>query len=100
MAARNNPGNQWTNKVWRDAIRVAALRPVDEAAKPKTRLDRAASALVDAATEGDVAALKEMGDRLDGRVPQALVGGDDDAPPIRTITEIRRTIVDPGKKGS
>jgi len=36
---------------------------------------------------GDVPALKEIGDRLDGKVPQALVGGDEDSQPIR-ITRV------------
>lgn len=74
MAARKSPGNQWSNKAWRDAIRVAALRPFSEEAKPKTKLDAAATALVDAGVAGDVPALKEIGDRLDGKVPQALTG--------------------------
>lgn len=41
-----------------------------------------------------VSAAKELLDRGYGKPAQALVGGDDDSPPIR-FTEIRRTIVDP-----
>lgn len=74
MAARKSPGNQWTNKAWRDAIRVAVLRPAYEEAKPKTKLDALASALVEEGIEGDVQAMREVGDRLDGKVPQALTG--------------------------
>lgn len=88
MAARDNPGNQWTNKMWRDAVRVAALRPIDEEAAPTNKLQAAATSLVDKAVDGDVTALKEIGDRLDGKVPQAIVGGDDDSKPIRTVTRI------------
>jgi hypothetical protein len=40
-------------------------------------------------------AMKELGDRLDGKPSQAIVGGDEDDNPIRTITEIRTTIIDP-----
>jgi hypothetical protein len=42
--------------------------------------------------EGDMQAIKEMADRLDGKVPQAIVGDDEHAG-VR-IEEIRRTIVD------
>ncbi len=44
---------------------------------------------------GDVAALKEVTDRVEGRVPQSVVGGDDDDNPIK-IETIRRIIVRPG----
>jgi hypothetical protein len=95
LAARKTPGNQWTNKVWRDAIRVAVMRPADGEAKPKNKLDALATALVASGVSGDVSALKEIGDRLDGKVPQAMVGGGEDDPAIHVITEIRRSIVDP-----
>lgn len=95
MAARNNPGNQWTNKAWRDALRLAVLREVDWDEKPKTKLDELANSLIDSAKGGDISALKELGDRLDGKPSQAIVGGDEDDNPVRVITEIRRSIVDP-----
>jgi len=65
----------WSDKAWRDAIRVAVLRA---AADPKQgrKLNALADRLVDAGLEGDVAALKEIGDRLDGRVPQAFTDKD------------------------
>ena len=62
--------------------------------KKGKRLDLLANALVASGLEGDVPALKEIGDRLDGKVAQAIIGGDEGDNPIRTITEIRRTIVD------
>ena len=88
------PSGPWAGKPWRDALRIAVKLPVDEDRKGKTKLDACVYALVAAGMRGDVPALKEIADRLDGKVPQALVGGDDDSPPIR-FTEIRRTIVDP-----
>lgn len=60
----------------------------------KTKLRAVADALVDKAMAGDVAAIKEIADRIDGKVPQALVG-DNDSDPINLLAEIRRTIVDP-----
>jgi hypothetical protein len=36
--------------------------------------------------------LREVADRIDGKVPQALVG-DDESDPINLVTEIRRVIV-------
>jgi hypothetical protein len=93
MAGR--PRGAWANKAWRDALRIAVLRPVDQDEKPKTKLDELADSLITAAKGGDISALKELGDRLDGKPSQALVGGDEDDNPIRTITEIRTTIVDP-----
>lgn len=73
MAARKTSGNQWSDKAWRDAIRVAVLRAHDDPKKGK-KLAVLADTLVDAGLNGDVSALKEIGDRLDGRVPQAITG--------------------------
>lgn len=47
-----------------------------------TRLRALADALVTKGLTGDVAALKEIADRVDGKVAQALIGGEDDDPPI------------------
>lgn len=60
----------------------------------KTKLRAVADALVDKAMAGDVQAIKEVADRLDGKVPQAVVG-DDDADPISLVHRIERVIVDP-----
>ena len=71
MAARKAPGNQWSDKAWRDAIRLAVMRAHEDPKKGK-KLAALADALVDAGLDGDVPALKEIGDRLDGKVAQAL----------------------------
>jgi hypothetical protein len=76
------PRGAWANKAWRDALRIAVLRPVDDDEKPKTKLDELVASLIKEARDGDVTALKEIGDRLDGKVPQALIGGDEDDAPI------------------
>lgn len=71
MAAPKTPKNRWSDKVWRDAIRVAVMRNADDGGK---KLAKLADALVSAGIAGDVPALKEIGDRLDGKVPQAVTG--------------------------
>lgn len=60
----------------------------------KTKLRAVADALVEKAMAGDVAAIKEVADRIDGKVPQALVG-DGDHDPINILTRIERTVVRP-----
>lgn len=75
MAAPKNPGNRWSDKAWREAIRVAVMRAHEDPKKGK-KLAALADALVEAGLDGDVPALKEIGDRLDGRVPQAVTGND------------------------
>lgn len=66
-------------KLWRDAINRAIKRR--EESDPLA-LERLAGRLIAKVEEGDVAAIKEFGDRMDGKVPQAIVG-DDDEPPVR-----------------
>lgn len=48
----------------------------------KTKLRAVADALVDKAMSGDVAAIKEVADRLDGKVPQGVIGGEEGDNPI------------------
>jgi hypothetical protein len=80
MAGR--PRGAWANKAWRDALRVAVLRPPDEVVEPKTNLEELVQKLIAAGKTGDMTALKELGDRLDGKPAQAIVGGDEDDNPI------------------
>lgn len=58
----------------------------------KTKLRAVADALVDKAMAGDVAAIKEVADRIDGKVPQAVVG-DGEHDPINVVAAITRHIV-------
>lgn len=71
MAARKEPGNQWTNKEWRDAIRVSVRRFHDENAGVR-KLQVIADKLVDEAVTGAAWAVTEVGNRLDGRPAQDL----------------------------
>jgi hypothetical protein len=91
-----NPRGQQRDKPFRDALRMeAALAEQGEGspALPGSLRFIARSLLVRAAE--DTAAAREVGDRLDGKPAQAIIGGDDDDPALKLIHEIRRTIVDP-----
>lgn len=68
------PSGPFADKPFRDALRVAVKREADSEAKGKTKLDKLVARLVEEAISGDVPAIKEIGDRLDGKVPQAVTG--------------------------
>lgn len=53
----------------------------------RTKLRAVADALVEKGMAGDVQAIKEIADRIDGKVPQGVIGGEEDDPPIR-VTRI------------
>lgn len=57
----------------------------------KTKLRAVADALVDKAMAGDVTAIKEVADRLDGKVPQGVIG--DEENPLNFVHTITRQIV-------
>ena len=63
--------NHRRTKLFRDALLVA-IKEAD--AEGVEALYHVAKALVAEAKAGNVLAIKEIGDRLDGRVPQALPG--------------------------
>lgn len=59
MAAPKGNKNAARGTQWRDAVRKAVMR--------EGKLDALAQALVARGLEGDMAALREIGDRLDGK---------------------------------
>jgi hypothetical protein len=70
-------------KVWHAAIMRALERrkPADERVKA---IDELADKLLELVAKGDLGALKEFGDRLDGKPAQAVtVAGDEDGGPVR-----------------
>ena len=70
MPARKTPSQgSKPDKRWRDAI---ALAVTEEDATGKPILRSLAERLVLSALSGDVTAMKEVGDRLDGKPPQAM----------------------------
>ena len=75
-----------SDKVMGDAIRLA-LNDKDKTGTKYIR--RIAQALVIKAAEGDVAAIREVADRVDGKPAQAIVGDNSRDP----ITLIERVII-------
>ena len=49
----------------------------------RDKLRAVADALVKEAIAGNVQAIREVADRLDGKVPQGLIGGDEGDPAIK-----------------
>ena len=62
------PGRK-SDKLWRDALHIAAKRTDSEG---KVLLAKMAERCVELAASGDIAAMKEIGDRLDGKPHQSV----------------------------
>ena len=71
-AARGRPPGSRV-KPWEDAIRLCALRKDKDGI---TELYRIAQATIEAAKAGDISAVKEIGDRLDGKAAQPVTDGE------------------------
>ena len=71
------PRGPWQMTAWRHAVRVAAMRRGPDGVR---RLDRAVQVLVELAMQGNLAALKLIGDRLDGKVRAARHHDAEDVP--------------------
>jgi ribosomal protein L17 len=84
-------GAENKDKSWRDAVRAAVneLRKDEDSSKKIKSLRLLARKLVTKALEGDVAAIKEVGDRLDGKATQQVT-----VDKTLTVTHIEHTIVD------
>ena len=89
MAGNANSGRR-AEKPFRDALRMQ----LKEAGDDHKALRIIAAKLIEKAQEGDMQAIKELADRTDGKVPQAIVGDDDEAP-INVVNKIVREIVRP-----
>lgn len=76
-----SPGPK-SDKIWADAVRMAALREEVRDGKKIKRLQIVADNLVRCAMEGDMAAVKELGDRLDGKPKQAIEHSGDAENPV------------------
>jgi hypothetical protein len=76
MAGRP-PGAQNKDKPFRQALKMELAA----AGEDMKRLRAIARAFLDRCEQGDTQAIKELADRLDGKVPQAVVG-DDEHPPV------------------
>lgn len=72
------PRGPKSDKLWSDAVRMAVMREDIEDGKKIRRLNKIADNLVRLAIEGDMQAIKEIGDRIDGNPKQAIEGPNDD----------------------
>lgn len=70
---------QQRDKPFRDALRME----ISDADGDHKKLREIAGALIDKARSGDIPAIKEVADRLDGKPAQAIIGGDEDDPAIQ-----------------
>jgi len=64
-APLGNQNSSKNNRLWAETIRRAVVQSDGK------RLRQIAEALLDKAAEGDIAAIKELGDRIDGKSVQA-----------------------------
>ena len=71
--------NAIKGKPWGDALRRALARR--EQSGEGRDLNAIAEVLLEKANEGDLAAIKELGDRLDGK-PAQSIGGDPEGTPV------------------
>lgn len=90
MAAPVGNRNARKAKDWENALRrvLAQYENVEAKIGRGEALAKIAEACVIQAMAGDKDARAEIANRLDGKVPQALIGGDNDEPAIRTISRI------------
>ena len=89
-------GSANKDKPFRDAIRMEAQLAENGEETPASEGSLrwiARQLLIRAGAE--TAAAREIGDRLDGKPAQAVIGGDDDDSPINILHRIERVIVDP-----
>lgn len=71
MAGNANSG-QRKDKLIREALMLAVKRVHDGDPKGRIKLAIAAEKVVEAACEGDLAAFREIADRIDGKAPQSM----------------------------
>jgi|SRR6185312_11506589 len=78
-------------KVWRAAIE-RALERRKPANKRIKAIDELADKLLEECAGGNLSALQELGNRLDGKPPQAIIGGEEGDPPLK-FQEVKRVII-------
>jgi len=77
MGAPAGNKNGAKGKTWADAIRKALLQYADDTVERKEALHHIALKVVEKALSGDTAAVREIGDRLDGKAAQTIMGDSD-----------------------
>lgn len=83
-------------KIWADAVRRAVMRRMEDVEGKPQKIEKIADALVEMALGKDakaIKAIKEIGDRLDGKpvAPKELSGPDGGEIPVGLTVAFRRT---------
>ncbi len=86
-APEGNTNSSRANRLWGDTIRRVFVQDGE-------KLRQIADKLVELARTGDMAAIKEVGDRLDGKAAQSVAVSGPDGGPMQ-VEQIVRKIVDP-----
>jgi len=77
------------DKLIRDMLMIALKREAKDAdGKPSTKLALVVAKLVDKAIDGDVTAIREIADRVDGKPAQAVTGPDGGPIQIQPILNV------------
>ena len=92
MAGNANSGS-WSKKPFRDALNME----IAAAGADHKALRKVAAALIAKAIEGDMQAIKELADRMDGKVAQTIAG-DPENPLHVAVTQV--ALVAPGHDAS
>ena len=82
-APKGNKNSSKENRIWGKIVKKLAVQ------EDYAKLHSVANALYEKAASGDIAAIKELGDRLDGKASQEITG-DSDQP----ITIVVKTGID------
>jgi hypothetical protein len=88
-APLGNQNAKKDNRRWAEAINRAIAQDDGK------RLREAAEKLLTLASEGDIQALKELGDRLDGKAVQSIVGPEGESvfgPFVAAAEALRQTV--------
>ena len=83
-APKGNKNSTAEKRIWSKIVRKLAVQ------EDHAKLHKVANALFEKASEGDISAIKELGDRLDGKAMQEnMVTGDADNPlTVNVVTGI------------
>ena len=87
-APEGNQNSSKSNRLWAETIRRAVVQSDPD------RLRSIAEKLLDMAASGDIQAMKELGDRLDGKPKQQTEVTGADGGPLQ-ITEVAWNVVKP-----
>ncbi len=90
-APEGNTNSSKNNRLWAETIKRVLVQEDINGEKIRA----IANALITKAQEGDIPAIKELGDRLDGKVTQGIEAN---ITGTFNITKIERAVVDPANQ--